>query len=286
MKALVLLLALGLAASAACAGTVEEVVEVGVSATSMYGRTYSQPIKVVIWRDDSRARSAFLVLNHGRPGSAADMAKMGLVKYTENSKYFVGLGFVVLVPTRIGYGASGGEDVEWSGDCGAKKYPPSVEAAAQQNLKVIDYARALPYVDPARGLLVGQSVGGITTVALAAKNPAGIVAAVNFAGGNGGDPMMRAENPCRPDLIEDLYADYGSKARIPTLWLYSENDRYWGKSKPQAWFAAFKGKGAPGQFVQLPPLPSNLGSDGHATFTRNPDAWRPAFEAFLREQGF
>ena len=100
--------------------------------------------------------------------------------------------------------------------------------------------------------------------------------------GSGGDPVMRAENPCRNDLLEELYAQYGATARIPTLWLYSENDKYWGKSKPQAWFAAFKAKGAPGLFVQLPPLAPDLGPDGHAMFTRNPSSWRPPFEAFLR----
>jgi dienelactone hydrolase len=279
-------IALWLAASSAGAAIVEEVVDLDIRATSMYGRTYSQPIKVVVWREDSRERSPFLVLNHGRPANAGEMAKMGIVRYTENSKYFVARGFAVFVPTRLGYGASGGEDVEWSGSCEAKKYPPAFEAAAQQTLKVIQYARTQPYVEPSRGLLVGQSVGGMTTVALAAKNPAGVVAAVNFAGGNGGDPVKRAENPCRNDLLEAAYGDYGANARIPTLWLYSENDKYWGKSKPQAWFAAFKAKGAPGQFVQLPPLPASLGPDGHATFTRNPEAWRPAFDAFLREQGF
>jgi len=34
--------------------------------------------------------------------------------------------------------------------------------------------------------------------------------------------------------------------------------------------------------VQLPPY----GEDGHGSFTRNPAAWRPAFEEFLRRNGF
>lgn len=261
-------------------------VELPVTAVSIYGRSYSQPIKVVVWRDNARPRSPFMVLNHGRPASTADMEKMGLVKYTDNSKYFVGLGFAVFVPTRMGYGVSGGEDVEYSGGCNDKRYGPTYEAAAAQSLKVIEFARSRPYVDPARGLAVGQSYGGATAVALAARNPEGIVATVNFAGGGGGDPKGRPGNPCRNDLLEALYAGYGTTARIPSLWLYSENDRYWGKDKPHAWFAGFKAKGAPGLFVQLPPLPPELGDDGHATFTRHPSAWRPPFEAFLREQGF
>ena len=276
-------LGLGLAlAAVANAKTVEEAIELPVSASNIHGRSFSQTIKVVIWRDDERARAPFLVLNHGRPAQAAEMATMGIVRYAESSKYFVGKGFAVFVPTRLGYGATGGEDVEYSGACEAKKYPPAYEAAVQQLLKVVEHARGLPYVDSARGLIVGQSMGGMTAIALAAKNPPGVLAAVNFAGGGGGDPAARPENPCRYDLLEALFGEYGAKARIPTLWLYSENDRYWGKKKPLAWFAAFRAQGGTGEFVQLPPF----GADGHAAFTRNPDAWRPAFDAFMRRQGF
>src|SRR4029077_17560437 len=91
---------LGLVGLAAGAAVREEVVELPVTATSIYGRAYSQTIKVVVWRDDARERSPFMVLNHGRPSNVADMVKMGLVKYADNSKYFVGLGFAVFVPTR------------------------------------------------------------------------------------------------------------------------------------------------------------------------------------------
>jgi len=279
-------LLLWLVCVAACAGLREELIDLPVTASSIYGRSYSGTIKVVVWRDDARERSPFMLLNHGRPSSPADMAKMGTVKYSDNSRYFVGLGFAVFVPTRMGYGVSGGEDLEYSGGCSDKRYVPAYEAAAQQSLQLIEYARSRPYVDAARGLVVGQSYGGMTSAALAAKNPAGVVAAVNFAGGGGGDPKGRPGNPCRADLLEALYAQYGTTARIPTLWLYSENDRYWGKDRPRTWFAAFTAKGAPAEFVQLPALPPELGDDGHATFTRHPSAWRPPFEAFLRQQGF
>lgn len=278
-----LLLAL---ASAGAAKTVEESLDLPVTATNMYGKTVSQPIKLTVVRDDERQRAPFLVLNHGRPAKAEDFVKMKRVRYTENAKYFVAQGFAVFVPTRLGYGESGGDDMEYSGGCTAKNYPPAYEAAAQQSLKVIEYARSRPYVNPERGLLVGQSMGGATTVALAAKNPAGVVAGVNFAGGGGGDPVGRPGIPCRSDLMQKLYASYGATARVPVLWLYSENDKYWGRDLPQAWFSAFSKAGGPGEFSQLPPLPPQLGDDGHATFTRNPGVWRPAFEEFIRKNGF
>jgi len=286
MRRSALCLALALLATSSIAREVEQVIELPVSVKNMYGREFSRNIKVTVFRDDAREKSPFLVLNHGRPSQPEDLVKMGRQRFSDNSRYFVSKGFAVFVPTRMGYGETGGEDVEYSGPCMQKNYPPAYEAAAQQGIKLIEYARAQPYVNPERGLLVGQSVGGATTIALAAKNPAGVVAAVNFAGGGGGDPVGRAANPCRSEMLERLFASYGSTARIPTLWLYSENDKFWGKALPREWFSAFQKKGGSGEFVQLPALPPELGPDGHSSFTRYPSAWRPAFEDFLKKQGF
>ena len=49
-----------------------------------------------------------------------------------------------------------------------------------------------------RGLIEGQSVGGMTTVALAALNPPGVLGAVNFAGGSGGNPTASPGRSCKP----------------------------------------------------------------------------------------
>lgn len=281
LRALMVLFGL-LASGAAIAGMVEQVFDVDVTATSMYGRSYSQAIKVTLFRDDAKARSPFMVLNHGRAANPADFVKLGRAKYTANSTYFVSRGFAVFVLTRMGYGVSGGEDVEYTGTCAVRNYPAGYEAAAAQSLKVIELARSLPYIDASRGIVVGQSYGGATSIALAAKNAEGVVAAINFAGGGGGDPIGRPGNPCRPDLLEDMFASFGAKSKIPTLWLYSENDKYFGKTHPREWFDAFRRKGGSGDFVQLP---AN-GDDGHGSFTRNPAGWRPAVEDFLRKNGF
>jgi hypothetical protein len=74
-----------------------------------------------------------------------------------------------------------------------------------------------------------------------------------------------------------LFASYGATTKIPTLWLYSENDKYWGPAIPRAWFDAFVSRGGSGRLVSLPPYKEN----GHPIFTGNPGAWKPAFEDFL-----
>ena len=223
---------------------VEDIVDLPVKVTKADGQVVSHSIKLTIFRDDStRARSPFLILNHGRAVLEADRIKLGRARYSDNARYFVSRGFAVFIPTRVGYGITAGPDLEDSGPCRTKNYPPVYEAAAQQSIAVIEYAKTLPYIDPGKGLVVGQSLGGATAIALASKNIPGVMAAVNFAGGGGGNPETQPERPCRDDLLKQLFASYGATAKIPTLWLYSENDKYFGKEKPQAWFRAFMERG-------------------------------------------
>ena len=271
-------LGLWLAALPAEAEINEEVVDLPVTVTNRAGAKISQPIKLTIFRDDARAKAPFLVLNHGRSGNAYVRAAMGRARYSDNARYLVSLGYAVFVPTRIGYGVTYGPNIEDTGPCQRKVYPTGYEAAAQLTLQVIDYAKTRSYVEPARGIVMGQSYGGATALAIAAKRVPGVLAAINFAGGGGGDPEKSPEKPCRPDLLAELFATYGATARIPTLWLYSTNDRYWGPELPKAWLKAFTDQGGKAEFVELPAH----GDDGHSSFTRNPDAWKPAVEGFLK----
>jgi dienelactone hydrolase len=270
------------AASAAAAAMVEELVMLPVTIRHQERGEIRHEVPVTVFRDAARARAPFVVLGHGRATSPAANAGLGQVRYTPNSRYLVALGFTVLVPTRIGYGIAGGPDLEHSGDCQAKRYPAGYDAAAQQTRAVVAYARSRADIDPAMGLVMGQSYGGTTAIAIAADPPPGVRAAVNFAGGGGGRPTTHPGQPCSPLALTGLFAGYGATARIPTLWLYAPNDRYMGETLPREWFDAFRRAGGDGRFVALPAH----GDDGHASFTRNAEGWRPAFESFLRETGF
>ncbi|HYC44313.1 MAG TPA: alpha/beta hydrolase [Burkholderiales bacterium] len=266
-----------LACGRAWSGLLEEVVQLPVEVRDIHHRTHQHRIIVTIWRDDERGSSPFLVLNHGRAGSAERRAKLGRARYTANARYFVAQGFAVFVPTRVGYGVTGGPDVEYSGPCARRNFSGAFDAGVAQTIAVIELAKAQPYVDGTRGLLVGQSFGGAITVALASKNPKGILGAINFAGGSGGDPERKPDSPCSESVLRNLFGAYGKTSRIPAAWLYSENDRYWGRDNPRAWHETFRSAGGVAEFVQLPAFRA----DGHASFTGNPEAWRPEVEKFL-----
>lgn len=261
---------------------VEEVVDVPVSVVNAYGLKVEHPIKVTVFRETSRDRSPYLVLNHGRPASEADFAQMKRQRFSALSRYFVGLGFTVLVPTRVGYGDTGGPDVEHSGRCDSRNYPPVYAAAADETEQLLGALARHPGVSLERGLVVGQSFGGLTTLALSARRLPGLVAGVNFAGGGGGNPSEHPGNPCSAGRLARLFRQYGEQAQVPTLWFYSENDRFWGAQLPKDWAAGYNEAGGRASFVSLPPYKA----DGHGSFAGQPEAWKPAFEQFLRAQGF
>jgi dienelactone hydrolase len=272
-----------LATGAAQARLVEEQHDLPVAVVDAYDKPVAQTIKLTVFFDDSTPQPRpVLVINHGRAADAAGRGALGRARYGDAARWFARFGFAVAVPTRLGYGVSRGEDVEDSGACGAKNYAPGYRASAQQTLAALRFMHERADTLKDRDVVVGQSYGGATSIAVAALNPAGTVAVVNFAGGGGGDPKERAQAPCSPQRLERLFAEYGRTARIPSLWIYAENDMYFGPTLPKAWFNALREAGGVGDFVQVPPQ----GDDGHATFVRAPTVWQPIVAGFLKTHGF
>ena len=272
-----------LAAQAVQARLVEEQHDLPVAVVDAYDRPVAQAIKLTVFFDDSTPQPRpVLIINHGRATDAAARGALGRARYGDAARWFARFGFAVAVPTRLGYGVSGGADVEDSGACGAKNYAPGYRAAAQQTLAALRFMHERTDTLKDRDVVVGQSYGGTTSIAMAALNPAGTIAVVNFAGGGGGNPTERPQAPCAPQRLERLFADYGRTARVPSLWIYAENDMYFGPALPRAWFKAFREAGGIGDFVQVPPQ----GDDGHATFVRAPTVWQPIVAGFLKTHGF
>ena len=274
---------LWLIAGAAAARVVQEKLDVPVTVNNAQGVAVTRDVVVTVFFDDASAGPRpLLVLNHGRAADREGRAALGRAQYTVASQWFAQHGFVVVIPTRIGYGVTGGEDVEDTGRCEHKNYDPAYAASADLTLQVITAMRRRRDVAPDRTVVVGQSFGGATSITLAARNPPGVQAYINFAGGGGGNPKDRPQRPCAPEKLERLFAGYGKTARAPTLWIYCENDMYFGPKYPRAWFDAFRAAGGIGEFHQFP---AN-GDDGHRLFSAAPELWQPRVLAFLNANGF
>lgn len=273
---------LGVLACSAQAKLIEEIIKVPVKVTDFYGKVVEREVVVTVFYDDAQPKPyPVAIINHGRAPYPEQRAALGRSTSITNVRWLAGLGYLVAAPTRIGYGVTGGEDVEDTGDCNKKNYPPAYNAGADQTLQILSALRQRPDVLPDKGLVLGQSMGGSIAISTAAQNPPGIQATINFAGGGGGNPETHPGEPCRPDNLERMFGNYGKTAKVPTLWVYTDNDKWMGAKYPKQWFAAFKANGGVGEYLALP---AN-GTDGHGVFTRDPAAWRPQVTAYLRGLG-
>jgi dienelactone hydrolase len=261
----------------------EEVVRVPVTLADAAHRPVSRKMVVTQYRPDGSGPFPLVVISHGRSGGYAERAKPARFRYIEAARYFVHKGFAVLVPTRVGYGESGRDiDPESSGFCSFADYSSLLAAAPAQVMAALDYGRQLPWVDGKRILLLGQSVGGLTTTATAALNPPGVVAAINFAGGSGGSPQAHPGVPCRAEKLEQAYAEMGKRTHVPMLWIYTQNDKYFGPDYSQSWAKAYQQGGAALDYRLLPAF----GDNGHFLFARGAEIWMPLLDEYLKRFGF
>ena len=102
-------------------------------------------------------------------------------------------------------------------------------------------------------------------------------------GGTGGDSGRAPKHSCGSEEMAALMSTYGKTTRVPGLWLYAENDLYWGAEWPRAWYRAFASAGSNAEFVMTDAVPN---SDGHQLLARGGRLWTEHVDHFLTELGF
>jgi dienelactone hydrolase len=261
--------------SCARAGTTETVIKVPVAAPGAGIVT----IDVTVFRPEGKGPFPLAVINHGSPRVAADRRVDGRQRFEAQSLELARRGFIVAVPTRRGYGESGGEWAEGFGPCRDPRYFASGLESARDVRAAIAELKRDPDVDAGRVLLVGQSAGGWAVLATASQPLEGLVGVINFAGGRGSPRAGEVCNDAR--LVEDA-GRYGATSRVPQLWLYAANDQYFSPDVVRRMHESFTRAGGKARLKQLPPF----GDDGHTLFARGTSAWLPEVEPFLAELGF
>lgn len=264
----------------------EAVVRVPAQVQDTFGKDVEGDLLVTTFRPAGPGPFPLVIISHGRNSDTRATYKRQ--RFESAARYFVRKGFAVAVPLRLGYGelAESG-DPESSISCDQPRFAPALLAAAKQILTVRDFMATQPDIDVNHVVLVGVSVGGISTIAATAVHMPGQVAAISFAGGHGGDPDKHPGEPCRSDVLLQLYRSYGeanarTQPATPTLWVYAENDRYFSPRHARRWATAY---GEGGGAVELRVLPAH-GDDGHKLFTTGNDVWQPLVDDFLKPLGF
>lgn len=259
----------------------EAIVRVPVTVKDAFNKEISGDVLVTTFRPQGAGPFPLVVMNHGRKTDTR--AQDPRQRYEPIARFFIRKGFAVAVPQRLGYGASASAgDPEDSMSCSQPRYKPAGDAAAAQVLAVVAHMRKDADIDPTRLVIMGQSLGGFTTVAAAATKPDGLIAAINVAGGHGGNPETRPGDPCQAYLLENTFGAWGKTAAAPMLWLYTENDKYFNPKNSRAWFDSYTKAGAKGEYKLMPAF----GEDGHQLLGRAADLWQPVVDEFLAKHGF
>ena len=259
----------------------EAIVRVPVTVKDAFNKEISGDVLVTTFRPQGPGPFPLVVMNHGR--NSATRAQDPRPRSEPIARFFIRKGFAVAVPQRLGYGASASlGDPEDHTSCESPRYQQAGDAAAVQVLAVVGHMRKEADIDPSRLVIMGQSFGGFTTVAAAATKPDGLVAAINIAGGSGGNSVTRPGEPCNSYRLGLTFAAWGKTATAPMLWMYSENDKYFNPKNSRAWFDAFTKAGAKAEFKLMPPF----GDDGHALLMSANDLWQPVVDEFLARHGF
>lgn len=276
MKRLIAVFAvlLALAAPARAAGLVEESVGLPVS----FGRGRTLTLDALVIRPDDGRPHPLAVLNHGAPRKAEDREGMSPRTMRAQAREFARRGWTVVAFMRRGYGESEGDYVESSGKCVAPDYETSGRTSADDIRAVIRAMADNPHVDASKVISVGRSAGGFATVALTADPPPGLVAAISFAGGRG---STGPDEVCVPQRLADTFGVFGRTSRVPMLWVYSENDHYFGPDLARRFHSAFTRAGGKAEFIAA----REFGSDGHNLFSQGgAPIWTRYVDDFLARQ--
>jgi len=238
-----------------------------------WAKAAPQGLQALLVYADLPGKHPLVVMTHGTSRERQKRDEVSAWAMLPQATWFARRGWVALVAVRRGYGASGGraDYVDARGD-----YILAGEESAEDLRMAAEFGSKLPEVDPSRIIAVGVSTGGFATVALTANPPAGLVAAINFAGGRGSMSDHEVRNP--GDLI-GAYRYFGKHSRTPMLWIYAENDHFFWPELAQKFDVAFRQSGGQDQFIQAPAI----GKDGHSLFG-HVVAWSPVVDDFLKAQ--
>ncbi len=234
----------------------------------VWGLPFELPTLAYVVHPVGKGPFPLAVMNHGVSLDAKARSFFPLVEFRNAAFWFARQGYMVVAPVGPGYGGGGfdvperglfGPFFSHVGPCENPNFLGAGLAIATIDSWIIDYMIARKAVQPDKVIVVGQSAGGWGALALSSQTPANVRAIIIFAAGRGGRVGGKPNNNCAPDKLVEAAGEFGKTSRVPMLWLYSENDTYFGPSLAKQMHEAFTAAGGDAEFHMLPPIPG----DGH-----------------------
>jgi dienelactone hydrolase len=225
---------------------------------------------------DGKTRHPLIIMTHGRNGPHPWANPRQIDSYRALNGELAERGYLVMMLVRRGYGHSQGPDSEFLDTAES-----SGIAGAEDVKSAIAFMRSRSDIDVNRIVIMGQSQGGWIALAastLVMEGVRGVVnisGAINFREGEG----KNIRSHYVETSLEKCAASFGKAAKVPTLWLYSENDNHL-PSAVNEWFSAFSRGGGKGRLIIKPPYKNK----GHA-FVSDPSIYLGDLLKFFIEIG-
>lgn len=233
-------------------------------------------LDALLTRPDGTGRFPLALINHGLPRDPSVIVHMAPENYAGPAIIFAQHGYAAVVVNRRGFGRSSGSYDVTTGPCSDKHYARAGNAWAVDLLAAMTGLQKEPWVDPDRILLVGHSAGAFSALAAATQHPPGLLGIVDFAGGVG---SSTPDFVCQPERLIQTMHEFGETVRTPSLWIFAQNDHFFGPTIAQQMFDSYTSAGAPGEFEAAPAI----GTDGHLLLFAPPPFWWPRVASFLEK---
>lgn len=235
-------------------------------------------LQVTLMMPDGPGPFPLAVLNHGSEQADEGQKPRDVPRrrFGMDVFYFLSRGYAVAQPMLRGY--AGSEGVNDSRACIPEEHGLG---NARDIRAVIEYLGKQSYIDAQRIVVGGQSLGGWNTLALGTLNVPGVRGLVNFAGGL----RFRPGGECTStddDMIAGA-ASFGRSSKLPSIWLYGDNDR---RIPVALWQKTYDGYVAGGSKAELVRV-GRFEEDSHQLIARpqGMSLWTPRMDAFLERIG-
>jgi dienelactone hydrolase len=231
-------------------------------------------LQTTVFKPNGAGPFPMIVFNHGKlPGDAHDQPRNRPLAL---AREFVRHGYVVVVPNRRGFAESGGNYAGNGCNVEANGYAQARDVAA-----TVAYMSEQPYIDKTHIVVGGTSHGGLTAIAYGAHDAAsapGVRGLINFSGG-----LRQDECAGWQKNLTNAFGAYGENVRLPSLWLYGENDSVWQGGLAGQMYTAFTEHGAKAQMVDF----GAYKNDAHRLVGDRDGVqiWWPQVKAFLTQIG-
>jgi dienelactone hydrolase len=226
---------------------------------------------------NSKKEFPLIVMNHGRNGQNPKRNENQIFGYKNLNELLASKGYLVMNLVRRGYGKSDGPDSEFL------ETPEESGLAGAQDIKAaIEFMQTRKDVIKDKIVIIGQSQGGWVALAASTIEINGVLGAINISGAI--NFKKAGNNSIRSSMVEDQLENsakiFGESSKIPTLWIYAENDNHLPDSVKK-WFNAYYVNGGKGKLAIKPAYKDK----GHSIINE-PDLFINDIIDFFNEIGF